>query len=52
MNDECSPEGILAIGENLCMVREYHGLPDYKPSDVPLKDTKLLGHLGVKLFTE
>lgn len=52
MNDEYSPEDILAIGKNIYMVREYHGLPNFRLSEVPLKDVELLGRLGVKLPTE
>ena len=49
INDEYSPEDILAIGKNIYMVREYHGLPDYRLSEIPLKDIELLDHLGIIL---
>ena len=49
MNEEYSPEDILVIGKNIYMVREYHGLPDYRLSEIPLKDIELLNRLGVKM---
>ena len=52
LNDDYSPEDILAIGKNIYMVRDHYGLPDYRLSEVPLKDIELLNQLGVKLPTE
>lgn len=49
LNDDYSPEDILAIGKNIYQVRDYVASSSFRLSEVPQKDIELLTKLGVKL---